>query len=253
MIFHYQTDAGKVRSHNEDSVTIVSNKSGEYLLVVADGMGGHRAGEIASSMAVTELGSRFQKLGSIGNKIDAVNWLKEIIEEINLNIIKYANEHVDSTGLGTTCVAAILTSDYLIFANVGDSSGFVKKDAKLYKVTKDHTLVNILVETGELRPEEAEHHPQKNVLMRALGASEKVDVDIFAVEDPVDEILLCSDGLTNMLTVEQIEKVLNEDDLSIEEKVNKLINKSNMRGGNDNISVAYLIKKSGDTVDSKGF
>lgn len=253
MIFHYQTDAGKVRSHNEDSVTIVSNKSGEYLLVVADGMGGHRAGEVASSMAVTELGSRFQKLGSIGNKIDAVNWLKGIIEEINLNIIKYANEHVDSTGLGTTCVAAVLTSDYLIFANVGDSSGFVKKDGKLYKVTKDHTLVNILVETGELRPEEAEHHPQKNVLMRALGASEKVNVDIFAVEDPVDEILLCSDGLTNMLTVEQIEKVLNEDDLSIEEKVNKLINKSNMRGGNDNISVAYLIKKSGDTIDSKGF
>ena len=83
MIFHYQTDAGKVRSHNEDSVTIVSNKSGEYLLVVADGMGGHRAGEVASSMAVTELGSRFQKLGSIGNKIDAVNWLKGIIEEIN--------------------------------------------------------------------------------------------------------------------------------------------------------------------------
>ena len=181
---------------------------------------------------------------------------KRYIEEINLNIIKYANEHVDSTGLGTTCVAAVLTNDYLIFANVGDSSGFVKKDGKLYKVTKDHTLVNILVETGELRPEEAEHHPQKNVLMRALGASEKVDVDIFAVEDPVDEILLCSDGLTNMLTVEQIEKVLNEDDLSIEsieEKVNKLINKSNMRGGNDNISVAYLIKKSGDTVDSKGF
>lgn len=253
MKFHYETDKGKVRSHNEDSVTIVNNKSGEYLMIVADGMGGHRAGEVASSMAVTYIGSRFQKLGTVGDKVDAVNWLKEIIEEVNINILKYANEHVDSVGLGTTCVCALLTKEFLIFANVGDSSGFVKKNGKLYKATKDHTLVNVLVESGELRPEEVLNHPQRNVLMRALGAAEKVDVDIFYVADEIDEILLCSDGLTNMLTVEQIEKVLNDKELLIEEKVNKLIKKCNMRGGNDNISVAYLIKESGEASDSKRY
>lgn len=252
MIYHYKTDIGKVRNHNEDSVAVVKNENNEYLLIVADGMGGHRAGEIASSMVVTEMGSRFQDIGSIGNKTDAVNWLKEIIEEVNIMILRYATEHVDSKGLGTTCVAAIKTKDFLIFANVGDSSGFVFKNKKLYKVTKDHTLVNVLIATGEIRPEEAAHHPQKNVLMRALGAVEKVEVDIFGVEEEVDGILLCSDGLTNMLGVEQIEKVLNDKTLDIYNKINKLIYKCNIRGGTDNISIAYMDLGSGDTNDCKG-
>ena len=240
---HYQTDPGKVRSHNEDSVTIVKNLSGDYLLLVADGMGGHKAGEVASSVAVTTIGSRFQSLSSLGSKRDAITWLKEIIEEVNTTIIKYAEEHVNATGLGTTLVCAVLTKDYLIFANVGDSSGFVFKSGKLYKVTKDHTLVNILVESGELRPEEAENHPQKNVLMKALGAAPKIEPDIFDVETTVDGILLCSDGLTNMVSKEQIERVLNDKELDINEKIDKLILKSNLRGGNDNISVAFLSRE----------
>lgn len=241
MLTHYQTDAGKVRDHNEDSVTIVKNLNGDYMLMVADGMGGHRAGEVASSLVVTHIGSRFQNMSTLGNKVDAITWLKEIIEEVNAKIICYAEEHVDATGLGTTLVCAILTKQYLIFANIGDSSGFVYKNGKLYKVTKDHTYANFLVDTGEIRPEEAATHPQKNVLMRALGASPKVEVDIFDVENEVDGIFLCSDGLTNMVTKEQIEKVLNDNNLDIEEKVDKLILKSNLRGGNDNISVALLI------------
>lgn len=243
MIAHYQTDAGKVRSHNEDSVTIVNNLSGDYLLMVADGMGGHKAGEVASSMAVTLIGSRFQKISSLGTKMDAITWLKEIIEEVNTNIIKYANEHVNAEGLGTTLVCAILTKEYLIFANIGDSSGFVLKKGKLYKVTKDHTLVNILVESGEIRPEEAINHPQKNVLMKALGAAPKIEPDIFDVEVTIDGIFLCSDGLTNMVTIEQIENVLNDKELDITEKVDKLILKSNLRGGSDNISIAYLTRE----------
>ena len=151
----YQTDPGKVRSHNEDSVTIVKNLSEEYLLVVADGMGGHKAGEVASSLAVNELGKRFTALSSIGSKEEAVVWLKEIIDEINVKILRYAEEHVDANGLGTTCVCAILTKDYLLFGNVGDSSGYVEKNGKLYKVTKDHTLVNMLLETGEISVSDA--------------------------------------------------------------------------------------------------
>lgn len=239
MLTGYLSNPGKVRSHNEDSVTIVSNECEEYLVVVADGMGGHRAGEVASSLVVTHLGKRFSSISSIGTKADAINWLKDNIEEINLNIIKYTEENVDSKGMGTTCVCAIITKDFLLFGNIGDSSGFVYNNGKLYKVTTDHTLVNVLVETGELTKEEAKNHPKKNVLMKALGVAEKVEMDIFSIETKVDGVFLCSDGLTNMLSVEQIEKVLGEKDLDIDNKLSKLIKKSNSRGGTDNITVAY--------------
>ena len=228
----YQTDPGKVRSHNEDSVNIVKNMNDEYLVVVADGMGGHKAGEVASSLAVNELAKRFAELSSVGTKEEAVIWLKEIIDEINVKILKYAEEHVDATGLGTTCVCSIITEDFLLFGNVGDSSGYVLKNGKLYKVTKDHTLVNILLENGELT------HPQKNVLMKALGASEEIEMDIFDVEKTVDAVVLCSDGLTNMVSVEQMEKILGDEDLELEEQIGKMIMKANMRGGTDNITVA---------------
>ncbi len=237
---YYQTDPGKVRSHNEDSVTIVENRNNEYLVVVADGMGGHKAGEVASSLAVNELSRRFSELSSIGTKEEAVVWLKEIIDEVNVKILRYAEEHVDASGLGTTCVCSIITDDFLLFGNIGDSSGFVYKKGKLYKVTKDHTLVNILLENGELTESAAKVHPQKNVLMKALGAAETIEMDIFDVERDVDGIFLCSDGLTNMLTVEQIEKVLNDGELELEEQVGKMIMKANMRGGTDNITIACV-------------
>lgn len=242
---YYVSDTGKVRTHNEDSVMIVKNLSGEYLLVVADGMGGHKAGEVASSIVVNGLTDKFKNLNSIGEKQDAVSWIRENVSLLNDAIFKYTDEFKESKGMGTTLVLAIVTDDYILFGNVGDSSGFVIKKGNLYKVTKDHTLVNLLVETGELTKEEAENHPRKNVLMRALGANNPVDIDIFDVEKDCDGILLCSDGLTNMLTVSQIEKVLSSD-LTLEEKVVKLIRKSNLRGGTDNVSIACLERESGE-------
>lgn len=241
MKYSYITDTGKVRDHNEDSVVITENMNHEILLTVADGMGGHNAGEIASSIAITHIGTRFKELSTIGNKEDAINWLKETVSEINLLLYKYTEEHPESAGMGTTFVLALLTNDFLLFGNIGDSSGYVIKNKKLHKITTDHTLVNLLVKSGELTEEEAKEHPRKNVLMKALGAAVAVEMDIFDVETDIEGILLCSDGLTNMLDDEQITKVLNED-LDIEDKLNKLIYKCNNRGGNDNISIAYLDK-----------
>ncbi|MDO4975463.1 MAG: Stp1/IreP family PP2C-type Ser/Thr phosphatase [Alphaproteobacteria bacterium] len=242
MEYSYLTDPGKVRDHNEDSVTIVKNKSGEILMAVADGMGGHKGGEIASSIAITNIGARFMKTSSVGNKEDAIAFIKEIVSEANMNLYRYTQENPESLGMGTTIVLALLTKDFLLFGNIGDSSGFVIKDGKLYKITQDHTLVNLLVKSGELTEEEGRNHPRKNVLMRALGANINVEMDIFDVETDVDGIFLCSDGLTNMLDNEQIENVLNGK-LAIDEKLQKLILKSNNRGGTDNISVAYLNKE----------
>lgn len=245
----YLTDSGKVRDHNEDTVTILKNANNEYLLIVADGMGGHRAGEVASSISVNHMGKKFSEKNTIGSKLEAINWMKDNISQINQEILDYTKEHPEAMGMGTTTVMALLTDSYLLFGNIGDSSGFVFKKGKLTKVTNDHTLVNLLVAAGDLTEEEAKYHPKRNVLMKALGSSDKADLDVFDVVDmDVDGILLCSDGLTSMLTKEQIEKVLNDKDLEIEEQVIKLIRKSNARGGTDNISIAYLSLESGEDL-----
>ena len=245
MDYGYLTDPGKVRDHNEDSVIVTKNIANECLLAVADGMGGHRGGEIASSIAISHIGKRFSEISSIGNKEDAINWIKDVVSEANVQIYKYTNENPESTGMGTTLVMAVLTRDFLLFGNIGDSSGYVLKNEKLHKITSDHTLVNLLVKSGELTEEEAKDHPRKNVLMRALGATTKVEMDIFDVETDVDGIVLCSDGLTNMLDDEQIAKVLCEKS-SIDDRLKKLIVKSNNRGGTDNISVTFLEMKEGE-------
>ncbi|MBE6152364.1 MAG: Stp1/IreP family PP2C-type Ser/Thr phosphatase [Firmicutes bacterium] len=242
MDYGYLTDPGKVRDHNEDSVIVVKNASGEHMLAVADGMGGHRGGEIASSIAISHIGKRFSEISSIGNKEDAINWIRDVVSEANVLLYKYTSENPESTGMGTTLVLAVLTKDFLLFGNIGDSSGYVLKNGRLHKITTDHTLVNLLVKSGELTEEEAKEHPRKNVLMRALGATTTVEMDIFDVETDVDGIFLCSDGLTNMLDDEQIAKVLTEKN-TVEDKLRKLIVKSNNRGGTDNISATFLEKK----------
>lgn len=241
---YYLTDPGKVRTHNEDSVVILTNKNGESLMIVADGMGGHRSGEIASSIVVSHVGKSFSDKESLGTKEEAKEWMKTVISESNVLIYKYTIDNPDSMGMGTTIVMSLVSKEFLLFGNIGDSSGYVLKNNHLHKITIDHTLVNLLVKSGELTEEEAREHPRRNVLMRALGTNMSVEMDIFDVETDVDGILLCSDGLTNMLKDDQITQVLLEE-TPVENKVKKLIIKCNNRGGTDNISIAYLEKKEG--------
>ena len=235
----YLTDAGKVRSHNEDSVIIVRNQDDDYLLAVADGMGGHRAGEVASSIAISYLGKHFQDTFRGLNKEEAIEWIRNAVKEINRLIFKHVSEHPESKGMGTTLVLAISTKDYVLFGNIGDSSGFAMKDEHIHKITYDHTLVNLLVTAGELTEEQAKDHPKRNVLMKALGANDPVEIDIFDCDINVSDILLCSDGLTNMLDPDNIERVLLSD-YSVEDKVIRLMKKAINRGGTDNVSIAYL-------------
>lgn len=239
---YFLTDTGRVREHNEDSVTVIKNRNDEYLLAVADGMGGHKAGEVASNIAITHLTNAFNEKEKLGDKADTVKWIRKEAEEINNEIFEYTASHPESKGMGSTLVLAIYTKDYLLFGNIGDSSGFVIKNDELFKITKDHTLVNLLVKNGELTEAEAQNHPKKNILMRALGANNPIEIDIFDVENEVEGILLSSDGLTSMLNNTQIEKVLLQDG-TLEEKVIKLIRKANVRGGTDNISIACLFTK----------
>ena len=242
----FQTDSGKVRSHNEDSLIIVRNKEDDYLLAVADGMGGHRCGEVASYIAISYLGKHFQETFKDKTKDEAIEWIRDAANEINHLIFTHESEHPESAGMGSTLVLAVSTKDYVLFGNIGDSSGFAMKDNHLHKITYDHTLVNLLVKTGELTEEQAKNHPKRNVLMKALGANNPIDIDIFDCDMDISSILLCSDGLTSMLDADQIQKVL-DSELPIEDKVIKLIRKANNRGGNDNISIAYLdLKEKGE-------
>ena len=241
----YYTDPGKVRSHNEDSVTIVSNDHNEFILAVADGMGGHKAGEVASAIAINHIKDSFNALETIGTKEEAIDFLRMIVKEINDQIFDYADKNPESKGLGTTLVIAIKTDDYILYGNIGDSSGYVIKNDTLHKVTKDHTYVGLLLTNGRITEEGAKNHPGKNLLTRALGANNPIEIDIFDIDTSVRGLFLCSDGLTNMVSDEQIEKILNSD-LPIEEAVVKLIKKANIRGGTDNISIAYLRKESGE-------
>ena len=246
----YLTDVGKVRDHNEDSVIILKNHKDEYLMAVADGMGGHRAGEVASSIAITYLSKRFNETFYGLSKKEAIDWINDCVKNINMEIFKHEHTHSDSVGMGTTLVLALLTKSYLLFGNIGDSSGFVIKNNVLHKITVDHSLVNLLVEAGEITEEEAKNHPRKNVLMKALGASEVVEADIFDCDTDVSGILLASDGLTNLIDTSKIEDVINSS-MEIEEKIVSLIRKANNEGGTDNISIAYLEKEeSGDYCDN---
>ena len=235
----FLTDSGKVRGHNEDSVIIVRNMEDDYLLAVADGMGGHRCGEVASSIAISYLGKHFQETFKNMKKEEAITWIRDAVNEINRQIFDHQSNHEESKGMGTTLVLAISTKDYILYGNIGDSSGFAMKDNKLHKITYDHTLVNLLVTAGEITEEEAKDHPKRNVLMKALGANNPIEVDIFDCDKDISDILLCSDGLTNMLEVDSIEKVLLSD-YTVEDKVLRLMKKAINRGGTDNISIAYL-------------
>ena len=226
MDYYFITDPGKVRERNEDCVSIVENKMGEKLLIVADGMGGHKNGEVASSIALNLICDRFKNISSVGNKEDAISWIQSTVSEANVEIFKYVEKHPESLGMGTTVVLAVLTTNFLLIGNIGDSSGYIFKNNKLHKITL----------------EEAKNHPKKNVLMKALGSSTNVEMDIFNVELNIDGVFLCSDGLTNMLEDTQIAKVLSENS-TLKEKLEKLVFKANNRGGNDNISIAYLVKE----------
>lgn len=240
MIGHFLTDTGLVRSHNEDAGGIYTNNHGQMLVMVADGMGGHRAGDVASSIATSFLHQKWDETGFIPSPDDAEKWLEEGIQEANQKIFQHAIEHEECKGMGTTIVAAIIGDDFASVAHVGDSRCYVSNSYGFTQVTEDHSLVNELVRSGQISPEDAEHHPRKNVLLKALGTSERVDVDIKSIEWEEDNyLILCSDGLSNKVSDDELHQYMIESD-SIEEAAKQLITLANERGGEDNITLALI-------------
>jgi protein phosphatase len=215
------SDPGRKRRRNEDSYVI-----DPPLFAVADGMGGAQAGEIASKLAASAVRS-----GDPGQ-------LEELIQEANRRVHQRSVEDAAASGMGTTLTVAEIVGERVTIGHVGDSRAYLVRDGGLEQLTQDHSLVAELVRSGKLTPEEAEQHPQRSVITRALGTDPDVDVDTFAVEpQPGDLFLLCSDGLTSMVDDRMIERLVEEKRGDLEGLVKALIRAANKGGGEDNITV----------------
>lgn len=235
----YQTDIGKRRAHNEDAVKVYENNKCK-LMVVADGMGGHEAGDVASKIVLAVLDEQFKDNTSFQTPKALQKWLKTILQTMNERIIAYIESHHITHGMGTTVVIAVITQTFIGVAHVGDSRAYVYAHQKLRQVTRDHTFVRRLVEEGKLTEREAKRHPHRHVIMNALGVNEVLTFDYILLEKyEIKSLLLCTDGLCSLVEDCEIQDVLSSTRLT-EEKVKQLIEKANDNGGNDNVSVALL-------------
>ena len=231
------TDVGMVRQVNQDYVFEGGRPLGilRNLFVVADGMGGHQAGDYASKYTVEVLQRELEK--SQGEDIERV--LVNAIKTANREIIREASKDEHLKGMGTTVVAATIMNQMMYFANVGDSRLYLINHG-IQQLTKDHSLVEEMVRLGGIKPEEAKHHPDKNIITRAIGARDTIEIDFFHEElKSGDLILMCSDGLTNMLEDEEIGRILKTPG-TIEERAERLIDAANQNGGRDNIAVILI-------------
>lgn len=234
------THVGQKRSINQDYIFFSDEPVGNLknLYIVADGMGGHRAGDKASSFAVEEFVEGIKKSA----KDHPLLLMRETIEQVNENLYQLASSTPEYNGMGTTFVAATILDQIIYIMNIGDSRLYGLSE-KIKQITLDHSLVEELVRSGQLTKEEAKNHPQKNVITRALGVDGKIKADFFEVDlSEVESILLCSDGLTNMVNDKTIEYVL-KNAKTLEKAVEVLISLANDNGGHDNISVVIVKKE----------
>ncbi len=232
-----RSDVGRQRSANEDSLVLRPP-----FFAVADGMGGARAGEVASAMAA----DAFE--GAVADGENAEAQLSDLLREANRRIYDLAVSDESVRGMGTTLTAAKVVGDEISLAHVGDSRAYRLRDGKLVQITRDHSLVAELERSGQITPEAAEHHPQRSIITRALGPEPDVEVDTYTVPGrPGDVFLLCSDGLTSMISDDEVGAILRgAGDLNAAAEA--LIRAANQSGGKDNITVVMFRLEGGDEL-----
>ena len=232
------TDVGQKRSNNQDYVNRYTNRAGIDLIVLADGMGGHRAGHIASEMTATDLGASWVDT-QLHTLNDVREWMVAVLEEENKKIYQLGQTD-EYKGMGTTLEAIVIIDQQMIYAHVGDSRIGLLRNGEYQQLTSDHSLVGALVRAGQLSEEEARLHPQKNIITQSIGQLQPVEADIaIKTLEPGDYVLVNSDGLTNMVSKEDIRDILLSE-VPIENKAESLIRFANNAGGTDNITVALL-------------
>ena len=232
------TDVGQRRTNNQDYANQYKNKAGKSMVFLADGMGGHRAGNIASEMAVTDLGATW-----VATEISTINevreWFAEYLEKENQQIHRIGQDE-EHKGMGTTLEAVAVIDDQVLFAHVGDSRIGLVRNGEYHQLTSDHSLVNALLKAGQITEEEAAHHPQRNIITQSIGQKDELQPDFGMVTvEAGDFIVINSDGLTNMISGDEIRDIV-VSDLSVEEKAKTLVRFANNAGGLDNITVVLI-------------
>lgn len=232
-----QTDVGLRRQLNEDSISIDRDLG---LFVVADGMGGHEGGEVASNIAVRTTHEIIQSYSIIGKKISPEDLLRKCYTEACARIFHKGNvENLELMGMGTTMVMGLLSGDHLYIGNVGDSRAYLEKDGDLWQITEDHSWVNEQIKAGVITPEEAEHVSGKNVITRSVGFEKNVTPDIFSRKvEPGEKYLFCSDGLCGLINDKKISDLIAKN--APADVVHKCIDAAKAAGGDDNISIVLL-------------
>lgn len=234
----YLSDTGLVRPHNEDYLSCDETLG---LVVLADGMGGYQAGEVASEIAVRTVMTSLTELSENDNRSHTSSQLEQAIVKANQSIFKAAEEQPKYDGMGTTIVAALFHDDTVFIAHVGDSRLYRLRQREFKPLTKDHSVLQDLIDCGYYTPEQARHSPNRNLVTRALGVSKAVNVDVqeqFVLAN--DVYLLCSDGLNDMLDDIEIYNVLNEYQYDLSLAAENLVDAANNKGGEDNISVVLV-------------
>ncbi|NMA79611.1 MAG: Stp1/IreP family PP2C-type Ser/Thr phosphatase [Clostridiales bacterium] len=240
MKFVSKTDIGLVRTENQDRVWVGYIKDDVIMAIVCDGMGGENAGGVASEMAMDIFSDRMHK--GLRNDIDG-NSLRNLmitsIDAANTLVYEKASDP-EMQGMGTTCVAVVIQGQRAYIINVGDSRAYcITKDGRINQITKDHTMVRMLVEQGKISEDEVQEHPHRNYITRAVGAREDISVDYFEIDiSSIDKILLCSDGLSGYLDEGKILDIIKRHD--IDAASDALIDKANECGGYDNITVVLI-------------
>ncbi len=236
------SDIGKKRTLNEDRAAVFTLPNGLILAVIADGMGGHQGGDFASSTALRMMGEEFEKLkdASFQSHEDWAEWLKETVLFVNRALYNYANENKKLEGMGTTLEAILIKEQFCYGTHIGDSRVYQINKEEIKQITTDHSYVKVLIDSGEITEQEAEVHPQRNWIIKALGSERFVEPDCYSLLlGDASYLLLCSDGLSNKVSDSLIRDIVLSERL-LNEKATALVEKANQLGGEDNISVILL-------------
>jgi protein phosphatase len=237
----HRTDIGRVRDLNEDSLGVFRAKCGTVVAVVADGMGGHQAGDVASRYTVEIIEKELSRQNLKIPTDDKGDRLLYAVGKANEIIYSMSLKNKQFHGMGTTVLAAVADEKEVVLAHVGDSRAYILHNGGLYQLTEDHSYVNLLRKHGQISAEEAENHPQRNMIIRAVGTAEEIEVDLVNTPWYKDDILLlCTDGLTTMVSEREIGLVLTSPHLTLDEKAEKLIQLALDAGGKDNITLILL-------------
>lgn len=232
------TDIGQKRHMNQDFIFTSEESVGNLpnLFVVADGMGGHNAGDFASRYGVSVLVETVRK----DKNFNPVKVMRNAIEAANREVFSQSRNDPSMAGMGTTMVVCTVVGGYAYIANVGDSRLYLAGSNSMTQITQDHSLIAEMVRLGELTSEEGRNHPDKNIITRAVGTNEDVKIDFFDVKlDTGDQILMCSDGLSNMVEDQRIFEILKGEDTEAD-KAQVLVDEANANGGRDNIAVIVV-------------